>query len=143
RAGRCSRAVEVRAEVVHHDLRAELGHEQRFFLPDAPARAGDDCDLAFEQHAKCLLWNGKTVKVCPSGGSVVKTRGATLRARLEHQVERRLGRAAEAPEPDLRDDAAQPGFAVLRPQPEADLLRQRGGRADERGRSIEDAPYRI
>jgi hypothetical protein len=53
--GGCSGAVEVRAQVVHDDLRAQLGHEQCFLSPDTPARAGDDCDLVLQQHPECLL----------------------------------------------------------------------------------------
>src|SRR5262249_50703044 len=34
------------AHIVHHDLGAVRGHQQRHLAPDAAARAGDDGDLA-------------------------------------------------------------------------------------------------
>src|SRR5438552_3643188 len=43
-------AVEVRAEIVHDDLCAVPGEEQRLLAADASARARDDRDLAVEQH---------------------------------------------------------------------------------------------
>ena len=57
-----------------------------------------------------------------TAGAVARRR---LRPRLEHQVERRLGRAAEAGEAAGRHDVADPRLAGLGAEREPDLLRQR------------------
>jgi hypothetical protein len=50
--------------------------------------------------------------------------GRVLLARLQHQVERCLGRAAEAGEARLSEDMPQPAFAGLRAKPQLHVLRQ-------------------
>src|SRR5262245_13961943 len=67
----------------------------------------------------------------------------TLRPCLEDQIERRLGRAADAGEPRLLEHLAQPSLAGLCAEREADLLRERRRRADERRDRVEDAPDRV
>ena len=62
---------------------------------------------------------------------------------LEDEVERRLRRAAEAREPARRDDVADPRLARLSAEREPDLLRQRGGRAEERREAVVGAPDRV
>ena len=63
--------------------------------------------------------------------------------RFEHEVERRLGGAAEAREAAARDDLAQARLAGLRAQGQADFLGARGGRADQRRGRVEDAAHRV
>src|SRR6266511_6166032 len=65
-------------------------------------------------------------------------RGSDVRLlpRFKNQVERRLGRPPEPGEARLPEYLLQPCFASLRPQCEANLLRQRVGRADHGGRGI-------
>ena len=50
--------------------------------------------------------------------------GRVLLARLQYQVERRLGRAAEAGEARLSEDMPQPAFAGLRAKAQLHVLRQ-------------------
>lgn len=57
-------------------------------------------------------------------GSPRKKAGRVLLARLQHQVERRLGRAAKAGEARLCKDMPQPAFAGLRAKPQLHVLRQ-------------------
>jgi len=73
RGGRRPRAVEVRAEVVHHDLRAVFREEQRLLAADASARAGDDRDLAVEQHRRASFGGCQRLRgTCPSARGLVK-----------------------------------------------------------------------
>lgn len=66
---------------------------------------------------------GRTFAASRGTGAHVNPLFATvLLARLEHQVERRLGRASEAGEARLSENMPQPAFASLRAQPQLDLL---------------------
>src|SRR5439155_7248217 len=73
-------AVAIAAEIVHHDLGALAGEEQRVLAADAAARPGDDRDLALEQtHADLLLGRGAS-----STSEVPERRGC--RAPHEHRM---------------------------------------------------------
>ena len=66
-----------------------------------------------------------------------------LRPRLEDEVERGLGGAAEAGEPAFGHHRAQAPLACLSAQRQPDLLVERRRRADHRRRAIEHAPDRV
>ena len=63
----------------------------------------------------------------PFAGPKAFAEATHSRPRFEHQVERRLGGAAEAGEPALRHHIAQARLARLRAQAGADFLRARAG----------------
>src|SRR5258707_5845856 len=65
------------------------------------------------------------------------------RTHFEDHVERRLSRAAEAPEARFSRDLTQSAFTRLRTEPQAHFLRERCRRADERRGVIEDASDRV
>ena len=66
-----------------------------------------------------------------------------LRPRFENQVHRRVHRAAEALEARARHHRSQARLASLRTQTHAAFLRQRAGRAQQRGCRVVRAPDRI
>ena len=67
-------------------------------------------------------------------------RDARLGAGFVDDVEGGFGGAAEALEAGGGDDVANARFSCLRPKTEADFLRARAGRAQERGKGVVHAP---
>src|SRR5205807_10380055 len=61
-----------------------------------------------------------------------------LGPRLQDEVERRLGRAPHAREATLFEHLCEARLAGLGAEREADLLRERGGRADHGRGAVED-----
>src|SRR4029077_10614322 len=66
-----------------------------------------------------------------------------LRPRLEHEIERRFGRAPEAGEPRPGRDLAEAPVTGLRAEAVPDLLRERVRRADERRHRVEEPADRV
>src|SRR6476661_5638150 len=74
---------------------------------------------------------------------IARTTYASLRSRLEHQVERGLGGTPEMPEPGRPDDLLDPGRPGLRAQRQADVLGERRGRAEQRREPVVGAADRV